>query len=377
MIIALDAMGGDLAPAEPVRGALLAHRELDLQVALVGAPDLLREELSRHGSIPSGVEIVEAREAISMDEQPVQAVRQKKDASINVAMGLVKRGDAGGVVSAGNTGAVMASALLNLGRVPGIERPAIGTLAPFTESGVLVLDVGANADCRASYLVQFAHMGALYMEKARGIERPRVGLMNIGEEVTKGNELTQEVFPLLERSSLRFVGNVEPHRVAEGIADVIVTDGFTGNVAVKATEGAIEFIFQQLRGALTSKLHYKLAALVLRPALMRIRTRLDYSEYGGAPLLGVNGIVLVAHGRADARAMKSALRAAREGAASGMLDAFRAIGRPTELGEPGDASGANGSSRGEPSASAPPAGSPDPARSEPGPRAGSAPDAAP
>jgi glycerol-3-phosphate acyltransferase PlsX len=310
----------------------------------VGLPELVREELSRHGTPPSGIEIVAADEAITMDEQPVQAVRQKKQASINVAMDLVKRGVAAGVVSAGNTGAVMASALLNLGRVPGIERPAIGTIAPFTPRGVLVLDVGANADCKPSYLVQFAHMGSLYMERVRGIERPRVGLMNIGEEAAKGNELTQDVFPLLESSGLRFVGNVEPNRIAEGIADVVVTDGFTGNVAMKATEGVIEFIFSQLRGALTSKQHYKLAALVLRPAFMDIRSRLDYSEYGGAPLLGVNGMVIVAHGRSDAAAIRSALRAAREGAGSGMLDAFRTLGRPAQL------SRANGPSRDEPSA---------------------------
>jgi phosphate acyltransferase len=339
MIIALDAMGGDRAPEDPVKGALLAHRELDIQIALVGSPERIRAELARHGPPPSGIEVVEALEAIAMDEQPVQAVRQKKQASINVAMDLVKRGDAAGVVSAGNTGAVMTSALLNLGRVPGIERPAIGTIAPFTPGGVLVLDVGANADCKPSYLVQFAHMGSLYMERVRGVDRPRVGLMNIGEEITKGNELTQEVFPLLQRSGLHFVGNVEPNRIAEGIADVIVTDGFTGNVAMKATEGVIEFIFSQLRVALTSKLHYKLAALVLRPAFMGIRSRLDYSEYGGAPLLGVNGMVIVAHGRSDAQAIRSALRAAREGAASGMLDAFRTLGRPAEL-EIAEATGA-------------------------------------
>ena len=239
MIIALDAMGGDRAPEDPVKGALLAHRELDIQIALVGSPERIRAELSRHGAPPSGIEVVEALEAIAMDEQPVQAVRQKKQASINVAMELVKRGDAAGVVSAGNTGAVMASALLNLGRVPGIERPAIGTIAPFTPAGVLVLDVGANADCKPSYLVQFAHMGPLYMEKrARASIGRALVLMNIGEEMTKGNELTQDVFPLLQRSGLHFVGNVEPDRVPQGIADVIVTDGFTGNVAVKATEGA-------------------------------------------------------------------------------------------------------------------------------------------
>jgi glycerol-3-phosphate acyltransferase PlsX len=323
MMIALDAMGGDRAPAEPVRAALLAHRELGLQIALVGPSEVVREELAHHGAVPSGVEVIAASEAIGMEEAPVQAVRQKKDASINVAMGLVKRGVASGVVSAGNTGAVMASALLNLGRVPGIERPALCTMAPYTEKGVLVLDVGANADCKPSYLVQFAEMGSVYVERVLGVQRPRIGLLNIGEEDSKGSELAQEVFQLLRESTLNFVGNVEPNRIHHGVADVVVTDGFTGNVAVKATEGAAEFIFSQLRSLIMSKRRYRLAALVLRPALLAMRRRMDYGEYGGAPLLGVNGVVIVTHGRAEAAAIKNSLRLAGDAATSGMLDALR------------------------------------------------------
>jgi glycerol-3-phosphate acyltransferase PlsX len=323
MIVALDAMGGDRAPAEQVRGALLASQELGVEVALVGDAEALGRELARHGAVSSGIEVIAASEVVGMDESPVQAVRQKKDASINVAMDLLKRGVAGAVVSAGNTGAVMASALLNLGRVPGIERPAIGTIAPYTDAGVLVLDVGANADCKPSYLVQFAYMGAVYMEKVAGVERPRVALLNIGEEPAKGNELAQEVYARLRQSDLHFIGNVEPDRVHHGLAEVIVTDGFTGNVAVKATEGAADFIFGQLRAAIGSRLIYKAAALVLRPALLQMRRRMDYSEYGGAPLLGVNGVVAVAHGRADAQAMKNALRMARHVVNSGMLDTLR------------------------------------------------------
>ena len=335
MIIALDAMGGDLAPSEPVKGALLANKELGMQIALVGAAELLRQELEHHGPVPSGIEIVDAAEAIAMDEAPVQAVRQKKDASINVAMGLVKRGVAGAVVSAGNTGAVMASALLNLGRVPGIERPALGTIAPYTEKGILLLDAGANADCKPSYLVQFAKMGSVYMEKVAGIERPRVALFNIGEEPAKGNELAQEVYERLSRSDLHFVGNLEPDRVHHGLAEVVVTDGFTGNMAVKVTEGTADFIFGQLRAALNSRLIYKAAAFVLRPALLDMRRRMDYSEYGGAPLLGVNGVVMVAHGRADARAIKNALRMASHAVESGMLDALRdAFGREVRAEQP-------------------------------------------
>ncbi len=323
MIIALDAMGGDLAPAELVGGAVLAKREFGIDVALVGSPGAIREELSKLGETPSAIEIVEAVEVIQMDEPPVQAVRQKKQASINVAMGQIKAGTASAVVSAGNTGAVMASALLNLGRVKGVERPAIGAMAPFTEAGVLVLDVGANVDCKPSWLVQFGQMGSVYMEKVFGIARPRVGLLNIGEEDTKGNELTQEVYKGLRETDLEFVGNVEPDRVPHGVADVLVTDGFTGNVAVKVTEGVADFIFSQLRETLSSRLHYKAAAAVLRPALMQMRSKMDYAEYGGAPLLGVNGVVIIAHGRADAQAIKSALKLAQEAASSGMLEALR------------------------------------------------------
>jgi glycerol-3-phosphate acyltransferase PlsX len=323
VIIALDAMGGDLAPAEPVCGAVLASRDLGIDIALVGDAAALRVELERQGGAGLAIQIVNATEVIAMHEQPVQAVRQKKDASINVAMQLVKKGEASGVVSAGNTGAVMASGTLNLGRIAGIERPALGTIAPYTDTGILVLDVGANADCKPSYLVQFAQMGTVYAQNVLGIAQPRVGLLNIGEEETKGNELMQEVFALLRQTDLNFIGNIEPDRIPLGIADVVVTDGFTGNIAVKSTEGAAEFIFRQLRTVIASKMQYKLAALVLRPALLKMRQRMDYGEYGGAPLLGVNGVVLITHGRADANAIKNSLRAARESANSGLLEKLR------------------------------------------------------
>jgi glycerol-3-phosphate acyltransferase PlsX len=335
VIIALDAMGGDLAPIEPVAGAILACRELGLDIALVGDAPALHVELERQHGADLPIQIVNATEVIAMDESPVQAVRQKRDASINVAMQLIKSGEAAGVVSAGNTGAVMASGTLLLGRIPGIERPALGTIAPYTDTGVLVLDVGANADCKPGYLVQFAQMGAVYAEKVLGVREPRVGLLNIGEEPTKGNELAQEVFGLLQRAPVNFIGNVEPDRLQLGITDVVVTDGFTGNMAVKATEGAAEFIFRQLRDVIMSKTQYKLAAMVLRPALMRMRQRMDYGEYGGAPLLGVNGVVIITHGRADANAIKNSLRAAAEAARSGMIESFRSAfardARPTVI----------------------------------------------
>ena len=275
MLIALDAMGGDLAPAETVAGAILARDEHGVEVALVGPKELLEAELLRQGQSPQAMQIVHASEVIGMDEPPAQAVRAKRDASINVAMGLVKRGVAGGFVSAGNTGAAMASALVTLGRIHGIERPALGTVAPFSEHGVLVLDVGANSDVKPSYLAQFAQMGSVYAERVMGIPNPRVALLNIGGEEGKGSELAQEAFDLLKKAGVNFIGNIEGGEVHKNRADVVVTDGFTGNVAMKVTEGVADFIFRELRGALTSKLQYKLAATVLRPGLVGLRDRMD------------------------------------------------------------------------------------------------------
>ncbi len=328
MLIALDAMGGDHAPAEIVAGALLARKELGVDVALVGAKDVIEAELVRQGESPTAFQIMHASEAIGMDERPAQAVRAKRDASINVAMDMVKRGVASGVISAGNTGAVMASALMTLGRIHGIERPALGTIAPFTDRGVLVLDVGANADVKPSYMVQFAQMGSMYAERVMGIKNPRVGLLNIGSEDTKGNELTLDVYARLRTVPINFVGNIEGGDLHKNVVDVLVTDGFTGNVAMKVTEGVAEFIFRELRANLTSKLRYKLAAMVLRPALLKMRDRMDPGTYGGIPLLGVNGFVLIAHGNSNARAIKNAIHFAHEGAQSGMVDSIRlALGR--------------------------------------------------
>ncbi len=328
MLIALDAMGGDLAPAEIVDGALLARQELGLETALVGDAKVIASEITRQGEQPSAFQIVHASEAIGMDEHPAQSVRAKRDSSINVAMNMVKRGVAGGMVSAGNTGAVMASALVTLGRIPGIERPALGTVAPLSDTGILVLDVGANADVKPSYMVQFAQMGSIYCERVMSIKNPRVALLNIGGEAGKGNELVRDVYERLRNADINFVGNIEGGDVHRGKADVIVTDGFTGNVAVKVTEGVSDFIFRELRATLTARLRYKLAALVLRPALLAMRDRMDPGTYGGAPLLGVNGFVLIAHGNSNARSIKNAIRTATDGAQSGMVDSIRAaLGR--------------------------------------------------
>lgn len=323
--IALDAMGGDLAPAAAIEGALLACSRNDIQVALVGREDVLQRELARHGALLKGLDVIHAPQAIEMSEHPTQAVRSKRDSSIAVGLRLVREGEAQAFVSAGNTGAAMAAALLILGRVHGVERPAIGALVPRPSGGVtLLLDAGANAECRASHLLQFAYMGSAYLERVLGVPGPRVGLLNIGEEATKGSPLTQEVYPLLQTApGLNFVGNVEGRQLASGAADVIVTDGFTGNVVLKTAEGVAEVISRELRSALSSRWYYLPAALLLRPAFRQTARKLDYSEYGGAPLLGIDGTVIIAHGRSDAKALANSLRVAVEAARSGMREALR------------------------------------------------------
>jgi len=323
--IALDAMGGDFAPAETVKGALLAAKEFDVDIDLVGLPERIELEMGKNGRRSPRVTVVPASEVIAMEEEKIaQAVRTRRDASINVAMSLMRDGRADAVVSAGNTGAVMASALLMLGRIRGIERPALGTLLPYNDGRVFLLDIGANADCKPAYLVQFAQMGSSYMETVLGIHHPRVGLLNVGTEDVKGSDLAQEAFERLRESNLNFIGNVEGINVHKGIADVIVTDGFTGNVALKVAEGIADYILEQVRGVIKSSLLYVSASLLLKPALRRVLKQLQYEEYGGAYLLGVNGVVVIAHGRADASAIKNAVRVAKMAAEGGLVASISA-----------------------------------------------------
>jgi phosphate acyltransferase len=312
--IVVDAMGGDRAPAAIVRGAVEAATRLGVEVLLAGRPDAVERELSALGGTRDTVRVLPAAEVIGMEEHPAGAVREKRQSSIVLGLREVREGRADAFVSAGNTGAVMAAAVLTLGRIRGVNRPALGTVFPAAGGGrVLILDVGANAEAKPEYLIQSATMGRAYAAAAMRRPNPRVGLLSIGEEASKGNALIQAVHAALAADpALHFVGNVEGNAIPSGVADVVVTDGFTGNVAIKVAEGAAELILAELRGALTSRLHYKLAALLLRPALRRVRTRIDYAEYGGAPLLGVNGVTIVAHGRSDARALFNAVRVARD-----------------------------------------------------------------
>jgi len=329
-VIALDAMGGDNAPGEIVKGAVQAARDLGVHVALVGPSERMVVELAKHApAFKSGgvkldeISVVNATEVIEMDEQPAQAARQKKDSSIVVGLKLVKEGKAAAFVSAGNTGAVMAGAIMYLGRIRGIERPSLAGLMPLSGKLTVLLDVGANADSKALYLLQFAQMAAAYMERIWKVERPSVALLNIGEEKEKGSTLAQEAYVLLEESGLNFVGNIEGRDVPFGKVDIIVTDGFTGNVVVKTMEGMADFLMGSIRRAIKSRPWYMAAGAALLPAFAKIRKETDYREYGAGPLLGVNGLVFIGHGRSDARAIMSALRVAREAAHAGMLDAIK------------------------------------------------------
>jgi phosphate acyltransferase len=314
--VALDAMGGDNAPGEVVVGAIRAARELSMGVYLVGREDAIQAELAKHDTSGLDLPIIHTDEIIEMDEHPASAVRRKKKASMTLALQLVRDGSALGAVSAGNSGAMMAASLFTLKRIEGVDRPALGTVFPTRDGVCFVLDVGANTDCKPEYLQQFALMGSIYMERIFSVASPRVGLLANGEEETKGNELVIQTHQLLkahaETLGINFIGNVEGREIPSGGADVVVCDGFVGNVVLKLSEGLAETLLGMLRTQMTSSLPNKLAAAVLQPGLRKVFRRMDYAEYGGVPLLGINGSAIVAHGRSNAKAIKNALRVARQ-----------------------------------------------------------------
>lgn len=325
--IVVDAMGGDNAPGEIVAGALMAVGGLGVELTLVGRTAAIRHEMQGTAEV-KGLRIVEAPEIIEMDEHPTDAVKAKPNSSINVGLRMVKEGKADAFVTAGNTGAAMAAALLTLGRIKGIGRPALATIFPSGEGRLtMLLDVGANADCRPIHLVQFAYMGAAYMERMFGVASPKVGLLSIGEEDSKGNQLTIEVNHALRASRLNFIGNVEGKDLTRGICDVAVMDGFTGNVVLKTAEGMAEMLFTELRKAVELTPWNKAAGLILMSELRKVKRRLDYAEYGGAQLVGVDGIVVIGHGRSNARAVFSAIRAARDAVNNKVLDTLREVAK--------------------------------------------------
>lgn len=310
MKIALDAMGGDFAPQETVLGAIAACREFGAEVILVGIEGEIRKEVNQQQISGLKLEIYHSSEVIAMDEHPANAVKQKKDSSLVVANRLVKEGKADAVISAGNTGAAMAASLLTLGRISGIKRPAIASLMP-TKTGVsIVLDAGANADCEPENLLEFALMGSAYAEQILGMPNPRIGLLSIGEEETKGNKLTIEAHQLLKSSKLNFIGNIEGRDVHRGACEVIVCDGFTGNVVLKLSEGLGSVMLSWLKEAMTANAFSMAGGLLMKGSLKKILSRMDPAEYGGMPLLGLNGISLIGHGSSKAKAIKNAIRAA-------------------------------------------------------------------
>jgi phosphate acyltransferase len=311
--IALDAMGGDHAPRPEVEGAVAAARELGVRILLVGIAADLKKELAKHPHRGLPIEIVPASEIIAMDEAPSVAFRKKKDSSAHVATKLVRSGQADGLVSAGNTGAVMAVSRFGLGTLSSVDRPALAAPFPTARGGTAVLlDVGANVDSKPAHLVQFAVMGEIYYRSIFGTRRPKVALLSIGEEEMKGNELTREVHSRLKNSALNFVGNVEGRDIFGGSVDVIVCDGFIGNIALKISEGVAQHIVGLLKDALQSTLSSQVGYVLSRKAYKNFRKKIDYSEYGGAPLLGVRGVTVIGHGSSNALAVKNAVRVAKE-----------------------------------------------------------------
>lgn len=305
--VALDAMGGDDAPRTPVLGAIAAANEWpDIAIVLIGDERKIARIIS--GDRPSNVTVVHTEEVIGSDEEPVRAVRRKKAASLVKSCMLVKAGEADVAISAGNTGALMAAGLLALGRIRGIERPALAPVFPtIRERGMLVLDVGANMDAKPEQLAQYALMGSIYAKQVLQFPKPRVGLLNVGTEAAKGNSLTKAAYPLIEAQPLHFVGNIEARDVLSGVCDVLVCDGFVGNILLKSVEGVAGTFFSVLKEQMTRTLASKLAASVLRPGLSQFKNKMDYTEYGGAPLLGLNGAIVKSHGASNEKAIKNAI----------------------------------------------------------------------
>jgi phosphate acyltransferase len=313
-------MGGDFAPAQIVQGASQAATEYEVDILLVGLPSAVQPLLDSHPRL----RLVPCTQVITMDEHPAQAVRSKPDSSMCVCARMCKEGRADGWTSAGNSGAIMAAALFIQGRIKGVERPALGSIVPTENGFAYFLDVGANVDSKPEYMVQFALMGSVYAREMLGRPNPRVGLLSNGEEDGKGDELVKETAKRLRDSLPGFVGNVEPKDIYGARADVIVADGFVGNVAIKMAEATAEFLFRNLRDEIPKTMRGKLGGLLIRPGVRQLRARIDWREFGGAPLLGIDGVAVIAHGRSDARAIKNAIRVTRDAVENQLVGKIRA-----------------------------------------------------
>lgn len=316
-------MGGDHAPQVNIEGAVETVQESDdIEVILVGDEAAIRKELKGRKNKSGRISVVHASQVVEMHESPTVAIRKKRDSSIRIGVGLVKAGKADAFVSAGHSGAVMGTSLLLLGMSKGVDRPAIATLMPTLKDTFILLDVGANVDCKPENLHQFALMGNTYCKLILGREKPKVGLLSIGEEDVKGNELTKEAFKLIKQSSVNFIGNIEGKDIFTGIADVVVCDGFIGNIALKISEGLAETILKMLKKEISSIAAGRIGYLMLKPAIRNFKKRTDYDEYGGAPLLGINGTSIISHGRSSAKAIRNALRVANDFARKRVYEAI-------------------------------------------------------
>jgi len=324
MRIILDAMGSDTHPAPEVQAALEASQTFGDEILLVGPADLLREKIKSLAGSTTKVRVIHAPEVIEMTDKPAENARRKAQNSMTIGMELVKSGDGDAFVTAGNTGGAMATALFSLGRIRGVKRPALTALFPVKGGHCVVADIGANAECRPEYLLQFAIMGSIYAQKVLGKNSPRVGLLSNGEEAGKGNLLVKETFPLLASSGLNFIGNVEGKELFGGQADVVITDGFTGNVLLKSSEAVAKFLVELLREELMGSLQTKVGALLAKPAFKVLKKTMDPAEVGAVPLLGIDGLVFVGHGRSDAPALVNGIRVARQAVEVDLLIALRA-----------------------------------------------------
>jgi len=327
MRIAIDAMGGDKAPESNIKGvseALKKHK--DIHLILVGKNDIIRKNIKKHKINEEKVNIVDAPDIITMDEAPTKALRKKKS-SIVVGSNLIKNQKADAFISAGNTGAVMASGIFNIGRLSGIKRPAIATVFPSKKGNTLVLDAGANADCKPENLLQFSIMGQIYAEQLLGKKNPKIGLLSIGSEKEKGNQLILDTYGLINNDFRikNFLGNVEGRDIFNGSCDVVITDGFTGNVVLKTSEGALLYIMDLLKEALTTNILTKAGALLIKPYLKKLKNKIDYRQYGGAPLLGLKGAVIISHGSSDSTAIASAISVARKTVKNKMVNHIEEI----------------------------------------------------
>lgn len=309
--IVIDAMGGDNAPAAVVEGSVMALKEYDVELILTGDSHAIENELKKYDYDKSKIRIVHTTEVISTNEAPVMAIRRKKDSSMVVGMKIVKDGQADAFISAGSTGAILVGSLFVIGRLPGIDRPAIAPLLPGKKGVFMIIDAGANADCKPKNLVQFASMGSIYFKQILDMENPKVGLVNIGVEEEKGNELTKATYKLLKEADINFYGNIEPRDIPEGDVQVVVCDGFVGNIILKLYEGCASMMFSSLKEELMSNTISKFGALILKPSLKGLKKKFDYTEHGGAAFLGVNGGVIKAHGSSNGKAIKNAIRQAK------------------------------------------------------------------